>query len=503
MSNTVFGITPVGFVAKTTTEVVSDLETSFKSVYGQSIGSNPDGSIPAASSIGQEIAIDADLAGTGWETAQAVYSSMDPNQAVTPQLQIICAITGTVQKPATYSTSQVTCYGTVGTQLAPGRVLTVVGTGSRFDSAISTTDPNAPNTTLAAQTTAWAASTVYAAGTFVTSNGMIWQCVTPGTSATPAPTGAQFSTYTDGGGVAWVAVCATGLGVAIQTFTAEQTGPIAATPQQLSVIATPVNGWAGAFNPAAALTGTDLESEPALRARRVEELQAQGGGPPNSIQAAILALTDVEDCRVFVNNGDTAAGGISAHGVLVEILSTLTDQQCAQAVWNAVGAGIATNGSSNAQVTDSSGVVHTVYFQRPTAIPIYVSATVYYNPAAWPGTNPGAAVVAATESAIMNFALGYFGIGLSVYSSRIVSAITDGPQGTVIVSGAPQPLYPGSPYGELPAGAVAMPGVVDVTVNIGTAPSPATSTPITISNLQIATFNPSNFVITASTAESP
>ena len=48
-----YGLLSTGFVPKPLTVIKSDLAAAYKAVYGVSIGSEPDGSIPANTAIGQ------------------------------------------------------------------------------------------------------------------------------------------------------------------------------------------------------------------------------------------------------------------------------------------------------------------------------------------------------------------------------------------------------------------------------------------------------------------
>lgn len=494
-------LTPTGIVIETATEIKDALDATYKGIFGESIGSDPGGAIPGASAIGQEIAILVDSKSAASLMLLAIIAAFDPDQAEDVYLDILCALTGTRRKLATYSTVLEACSGVIGTILPPGRVVTVQDVGTRFVSQASTADTNAPSSTLEAVAASWADVTDYTINALVNNGGKIWQCVEPGTSGTPGPTGS--GEQTDGGGVVWYAVGVAGQGVALVTFQAEETGPLAATQGQLNAIATPVSGWAEAVNAASTDApgnglGSNLEGNAALRLRRVQQLQAPDGGPADSIRSAILAMTDVVACTVFVNNTDATDGnGLPPHSVDVMILApSVDDQTLADAVWAAVGAGTATSNAIGTPVSktvvDASGNNQTVKFSRPTPVPIDVQVTVYYDAAAWQVGNVDDAVASAAQSAICTFAGSYYLPGINVRVSVLSSAIVDGPQATETDnSGDVSPIIP-APPGSLPA-----PGIVDVAMLIRRDADPFANTPITIIAGEIATFDPNDIAVVA------
>jgi len=490
-----YGITPAGFVGKPATQSRADFEAGFKRIYGDSVGSEADGSIPVSTSLGQEVALLTDAESGCWQVLAAIYAAMDPDQAVTPQLQILAALTGTRQEGAQASSLIETCMGDAGTVLPAGRVVAVAPTGTRFASLEAAT--------LALVSDTWVALTAYALDALIIADGKVWQVLTAGVSDSvgSGPAGVVGAVVTDGT-VTWRAMCASTVAVALVPFQAQATGALAASAGTLTQIATPVAGWTSAYNLHAADLGSAIESEPALRAKRVQQLQGSGGGAADAIRAAILAIPEVENCVVFVNDTDVVdADGVPAHGVEVLIqapsVTPTTDAELALAVWRATGGGIDTGGSTTETITDASGNPQVVKFSRPTPVPIYAALTVLYDASAWPG---GASAVQATaKSAIGTLVAGY-AIGLDVRAAALAAAVLEGPQE---VDSAGVAVIPAS------AGATAAQGLLGVANGagtdgtlpyIGTAPAPATSTKITITSRQLATVDPANISVTATAA---
>jgi uncharacterized phage protein gp47/JayE len=130
---TTYGLTTVGFVPKTYSIIVSELEESFKSVFGASID------VDAQSVFGQMIGILAEREADVWDAAQDVYSAFDPDAATGSALDALAALTGTLREAATHSTVTVTCTGTAGTTIPAGTEFSVAVTGVKFETLADAT----------------------------------------------------------------------------------------------------------------------------------------------------------------------------------------------------------------------------------------------------------------------------------------------------------------------------------------------------------------------------
>src|SRR5574340_628077 len=95
---TTYGVTSTGFVTKPLADALAELQALAQATFGQGIKLNP------SSKWGQFLGILADREASLWDALLDVYTSRDPEQATGPALDAICAFTGTVRKPATYST---------------------------------------------------------------------------------------------------------------------------------------------------------------------------------------------------------------------------------------------------------------------------------------------------------------------------------------------------------------------------------------------------------------
>lgn len=211
-----------------------------------------------------------------------------------------------------------------------------------------------------------------------------------GTPATIVPTGKLVEGGGTGGTARWALTAdATigGLGTVTATVEAVDEGAVAALAGEIDAIVTPVSGWTGVTNAAAASTGQDRESDADYRVRQAASLQFSGAGSTSAIRAALTDLDYVEAAIVIEN--DTAAivttGGVTLNPQSVAVIldpagSTLTAPQRAEiatTIYDRLAAGIATNGTDNVlTISGGDGLAKTVRWDDVTTLAVTVVATV-------------------------------------------------------------------------------------------------------------------------------
>jgi uncharacterized phage protein gp47/JayE len=443
-----FGLLPTGFVAKTLSDIQTELETTFREQLGENINLNPEESV-----LGVLVGILAEREALLWDLAQAVYSASDPNQATGSALDAVCALTGTIRLDAAPSTVTAYCIGTNGTVLPAGRVVSVADSGqARFASTEEKT---------IATVSAWTISTAYAVGTLVSNSGNVYLCTDAGASAGSGGPTTTGSAIVDGGCI-WHYLGAGSACVAVP-FESEEDGAIVATSGSLTTIETPVSGWSLVTNAEDADLGRDIETDSELRERRNNELIAQGNAPLNAIRANVLAVDDVTSCKVFQNTTDVTDGdGLPPHSIEVMVEGG-DDTEIAQAIFDSVAAGIATYGSDSVEIADDTGSTHEIFYTRPTEIPIYVIINVVKDVSLFP--SDGSDQIKAALTAYVD--------ALSI--------------GNDVVSMA------------LKARAFSIAGMVNITTCfIGIAPAPASETTITIGVRERATLDTANITVNLS-----
>lgn len=453
-----YGLNPTGWESKPLTVCKEEMESDFKAAYGTSVGSNPDGSIPAQTKMGQLIGIMSEKFALLWELGQAIHSSTDPDKAQGVSLDSIAAITGTIRNGERFSTVIVTATGDPGTVLAIGRVVSVQGTGVKFDTTAAMT------LVLAAT---WAATTAYVVGDRVVSDTpeKVYECTIAGTSGMTAPTGTG-SAIVDGT-VTW-RFLGDGSASADAPALAEVAGPYAAVSGTLTEIETPVSGWKSAINILDATIGDVAEKDPDFRIRRENELAAGGEATVDAIRAHMLrvgfgTVNAVKACTVFQNTTlVTNMDGLPGKSIEALVLGGL-DQEIREAVFHKAG-GIESYGNVSGSVTDTAGNPHTVKFSRATVKDIWVEIDLQKIDGTYPINGDDAvkaAIIAFTEFPRYSF-------GVDVVAWALGAALD------------------------------AVPGVFDVTaIRIGLAAFPVGSARITIGPRELAAFDTSRIVVTS------
>ena len=438
------GIDSTGFIGKALPQVKADLETAFKQAFGASIDISPE------SVFGQLIGINAEREADLWSLAQDLYTAFTADGASATSLDNIAALTGTLRAPAFPSTVVLYLTGTNTTVIPAGRAASVVGTGTRFQTLAAAT---------LATAAAWAGSTAYVAGD-VRRNGATqrcYLCTVAGASAASGGPSTVGPIILDGGAT-WLYL---GDGAAFSSVNAQaqDTGPKVAASGTLTTIETPVAGWSGVVNPLDASLGADAETDAALRIRRESELRGPGKSTVGAIRTALFRVAGVTAVNVFENVNDTTdADGITPHSVEA-LVSGGTDAAVRSALFASVAAGIQTYGTTSGTYTDSQTVPHTVKFSRPAPVNVYVSVSLVVDAGMWPVDGPTqlAQVLVKYGAAQRN--------GKDVVAAAII------------------------------AQCFTLPGVLDASALISTAPSPSSAATIPISPRQIAVFDTSRITV--------
>lgn len=121
-----FGITPSGFLRKTTQDVQDEVEADLQTEFGASIR------LARTSLFGQLVAVLSSGFGAMWELAELVFYVMDPMKAEGAWLDGLAAIRSVTRQAAVNSTAELVATGTDGTVITAGSVVELDGSGARF-----------------------------------------------------------------------------------------------------------------------------------------------------------------------------------------------------------------------------------------------------------------------------------------------------------------------------------------------------------------------------------
>jgi len=227
-----------------------------------------------------------------------------------------------------------------------------------------------------------------------------YSTVTLSLTATAACTVPAGSIVADAAGQQWVTatdVLFAAPGVQTVEASPPETGAIQAGVGTLTVIVTPVTGWASVTNAAAATEGQDRELDPALRSRRRRSLKITGASSPDAIFSRVSAVDGIEACLVRHNKtaaavtlGTTTTITLDGHSYAVVVypngLSAALSAAVAQAIWDSAPSGIdsmrmvandaGAGGGVTETVTDASGLSQTVKFSTAVDRPLTFTVTV-------------------------------------------------------------------------------------------------------------------------------
>lgn len=319
------GLTAEGFDIKFLNEILSDME----GVQLQLISPNLD--VQPTALIGVLNGIMAQALSELWELAGALYNGMDRDQAEGDQLAALALLVGTLREEATATQVEGgTCNLDAGFSAPAGTMFASISGG----------DPDVLFT-----------NKELMENTGGTPDDIVgdWEAVEPGATQCLAGT--------------------------------------------LTVISVPRTGWNSITNPDDGTIGQPIQTDPGLRLLTEQEITAAGSATAAAIKADVLQdLPDTISCTVLHNDGTvTDSNGVPPQHV--EVIAYLPgntpddDQALAEVLFDSKAAGIGTysgSGTSKTVTDDASGIDQTVYYTRPTTVPIYVVMTVERNVATFP-----------------------------------------------------------------------------------------------------------------------
>lgn len=248
-------------------------------------------------------------------------------------------------------------------------------------------------------------------------------------------------------------------GTVTVSATAAAAGNVNAAIGQVSNIATPTAGWVSVTNPSAATPGLPVEMDSQLRARQSLSVALPSKTMLAGTIAAIAATPNVTRYNVIENpTGSTDAYGTPAHSITC-VVENGTDLAVATAIYNNRGIGCLTNGTTSVNVGSMP-----IAFTRPTVVPIYVTMDVHGL------TGYTSATLTAIQTAIVNY-LNSLQIGELVVPSELYGA------------GLTARVDPTNPIFSLR------------NLKLGTSPSPAGTTDISINYNQVAQGATANVVL--------
>ena len=381
-----YGLSSTGFKQKRLADIIQSMNSRIADQLGVQI------STESNSVFGQLIGVFSYEIADLWEQAAQVYGAMYPHTASGVSLDNASALAGITPISAEKTTVVCTCYGTNGTTVPFG---SQIASSSNSNIVFQCTDSNAVISSASACDVGVTLESVTAGTYTVTIDGTphtytasgtetIAQVLTAlGSSVTEVNANVENDVLnlTEANQEDTFAIAITNnlvfdrIGSPV-TFECTQTGAITPAIGDLTDIVTTYAGWDSVSNNVSANTGRLAESDTALRQRWNASLYTRSVGMTDSIASALMALNGVTSAYVYENDSDTTdEDGRPPHSIEAVVNGGETDE-IGLTIWQKKAAGIDTFGSQSVSVNDSQGFPHTINFNRPLVVPIYLNITV-------------------------------------------------------------------------------------------------------------------------------
>jgi len=157
---------------------------------------------------------------------------------------------------------------------------------------------------------------------------------------------------------------------------AKEFGAMTIPADTVTEIINPIPDVTGVNNPSPGVSGTDLENDNELRVRREISLMLQSRAMVDSVYSGILEITNVVAAKVYENSENAdSPDGIPPHSLYC-VVEGGTDIDVANAIMENKSLGCGLHGSTSVVWQDMQDFAHTVKFDRPAEVEIFMSIVV-------------------------------------------------------------------------------------------------------------------------------
>lgn len=405
------GITPDGWVGKTSAEIRTELSDALKNAFGDQLNTGAD------SAVGNVIGAFADRLGELWELGGAIYAAFDPDTSTGQALKGLSALTGTTPEVATPSTVTVMLDQDAGSVADAGTLISVDGAPDRvfaLDAELTNSASdrlwNGPATATAVENgpteapegTLTVIDTPMPGLRAVTNGDVPARRVSRNAEPFALVNGQHLDVSVQGGApnvVTFLTANFVSIGAALASEVAARINATAtgwraeaidgrvhifsnqeAVGGSLSVDAASnadalnfVEGGTVSWFPGNdAVPGQDEETDAQLRGRRLDTIDAAGSSTVETLRAKLLELTGMLDARVYENDTESTDGfGLPPKSFQVVVYGTATAADIARTIWENKPLGSRWTGAETLEIIDSQGVAHDVLWDEATAVPLY------------------------------------------------------------------------------------------------------------------------------------
>lgn len=423
------GLTPQGFVIKDLQTIKLEIEADLKTAFGDDID------LSETSGFGQFVGNQALKYSNIWELMQTVYNSLNRDKASGVSLDGTVGLLGFIRLEATSSIAVVALYGTLGTVITAGHLVSQNVTQEQF--ALDSTVTIALSSVV---------DSVFSVGTVldsqlytVTINGTAFDYTSDGTATDLEIIAGLVAAITGGSepvtvvdnldGTARITAddgetaftLALDINLSLDTiaspgdYTAQNTGSLSVPLNTLQNIITAVSGLDSVDNLATGFVGRDLETDEQFRSRARRSLGGLGRATDEAIRSRVLnEIDDVTAVTVISNRTDGVVSGRPAHS-FETIVTGGDDTDIAEKIWENQPSGIQPHGDVTVVIQDSQGNNQTIKFSRPTSVYLWVDIDVNLNPEETFPAN-GSDLI---KEAMVEFSIEEYQVGKDVIRQRL------------------------------------------------------------------------------------
>lgn len=481
------GLSRQGLEIKTLDDVLTDYKTQAASIFSDLVPAGDVVDVSDVGALGRMIGVVAPAEASLWEALQQVFDSFNPTTAIGIALDNIVALSGITRLAAQSTRSQVILEGSYNTIISSPQGRAYSSSTQRVFSILNPVTLNLIGASgIGVYPTTVANNTDYRFSYSTDGVNFIDAIYTSPASGNTAQSimnglqnkvdtlfGSTFTTYQSNGRLYitrtdpfQIADFSVSINLQVQKVRKlgivvdDVVGPFPQEALAIDTISVPISGWDSVVNPVAATTGRLTETDEELRERFRNSKFFQSQNIIEGILDALRNVPGVTDAIIYEN--DTNApdiNGVPAHSFLPIVLGGLPSD-VAQAIWENKPTGIPSVGNTTVQIPDSQGFLHSVSYKQPTEVPIYLSMTISDL-----GTMPGDAD-AQVKQKLVDYSESNQFIGDDVVYSRLYTPINS------------------------------VPGFTVNSLTIGTTPSPAGTSNISINYDQVGVISADHITVT-------
>lgn len=439
-----YGVTNTGFVAPRLAEILTANRAKAVELFQDLVLPGDVVDTSDSSILGRLIGLVAPGESDLWETAQQVYDAFNPTAATGFALDNLVFLSGLTRNDPTYSSAQAVFTGDVGTLIPAGQNIRPTTSSNDFQNPVSVSISASSAVGVGVSPLSVSSNTTY---TLTYSN-----TTTSSTISYTSGTGATLASIEAGIGQVilnshplletsilnnvlyvslkdktsvynWSSSSNLGINKAsnIASIQARETGPIAQEANTITGIQTPVLGWDSVTNPLAASLGSNEETDSELRERFRQSKYLRATNILEALYSALISLDNIKEVRIYENDTDvTDDKGIPAHSFLPIVLGGL-DSEIANTIWKRKPLGIRSVGNTSVIIYDSQGFAHSIGFQRPIPVTIYININLTTD-SNYPENGDDS-----IKTALVSYFNNNFGIGDAVIYSRLYTPINSIP----------------------------------------------------------------------------